>query len=116
MKFNSNETIANGIQLILANDNSKVNPIQINSSEEGELEKIIKGIKDESAGLKEEDAESINHVVDMVKKELRKSKPKVSRLKNCLASIDSMLAIANGIPVLGENLQKLADYVTQYIK
>ena len=81
-----------------------------------ELDSILKGIMENLSGLKDEDAESIKDVVDMVREELVRSVPKVSRLRNCLTLISPMFTIANGIPTLANNLQGLSDYITSFIK
>ena len=52
----------------------------------------------------------------MAKEELAKPEPKASRLRNCVSLIAPMFTIANGIPTLVENLQKLVDYITPYIR
>ena len=65
---------------------------------------------------RKEDAEEIRDIVDLAKEELAKPEPKVSRLRNCLTLIAPMFTIANGIPTLVGNLQKLADYITPYIR
>lgn len=81
-----------------------------------EIESVLKGIMDNLSGLKDEDAESIKDVVDMVREELARPEPKVSRLRNCLTLISPMFTIANGIPILANNLQGLYDYITSFIK
>lgn len=65
--------------------------------------------------MKKEDAENIKDIVDMAKEELAKPEPKVSRLRNCVTLIAPMFTIANGIPSLVSNLQKLIDYIVSYI-
>lgn len=79
-----------------------------------ELNNIINSIMKDISSLEKEDAEGIIDVVDMVREELAKQKPKESRLKNCLALITPMLTIANGVPTLVDNLQRLVDYITLY--
>lgn len=54
-------------------------------------------------------------VLEQVKEEIDKEKPKKSRLQNCLKLIAPMITIANGIPVLSTNLQKLHDIIIQCI-
>ena len=89
---------------------------QNNSVSAGELDNIIKGIKDNLSDLKDEDAEGIRDVVDMVKEELEKPEPKVSRLRSCVTLIAPMFTIVNGIPALASNLQRLVDYIAPYIQ
>lgn len=105
----------NGGQFNFAKDNATINATQNNGVNASELDSIIKGIMENLSDLKKEDAESIKDVVDMVKDELGKPEPKVSRLRNCLTLIAPMFTIANGIPTLAGNLQRLVDYVTPFI-
>lgn len=90
--------------------------IQNNGVKADELESILKGIMENLSDLKDEDAESIKDVVDMVREELARPEPKVNRLRNCLTLISPMFTIANGIPTLANNLQGLSDYITSFIK
>lgn len=85
-------------------------------SSKKELDDIIKGIERNLSDLKTQDADSIRDIIEIVGEELEKPIPKVSRLRNCLTLMTPMLAVANGIPTLTSNLQKLIDYITSYIK
>ena len=106
---------SNGGQVNIAKDNATIRATVNNGVSANELDNIIKGIMSNLSDLKKEDAEEISDIVDMVKEELKKPEPKVSRLKNCLTLIASMFTIANGIPTLANNLQKLIDYIMPYI-
>ena len=66
-------------------------------------------------GLDNENADKIKDIVELAKDELNKPEPKSSRLRNCLTLIAPMLTIANGIPVLKENLLKLSDFIMRYV-
>lgn len=113
---NTNMTFnMNGGQFNLAKDNAIINATQNNGVKVDELESIIKGIMENLSGLKNEDAESIKDTVDMVREELAKPEPKVSRLRSCVTLLAPMLTIANGIPTLTNNLQGLIDYITPLI-
>lgn len=81
-----------------------------------QLDTIIKGIEDNLSELKKEKAEEIKDVVNMAKEELEKSEPQADRLRKYISLIAPMFTIANGIPVLMENLQKLTDYIQTCIK
>ena len=105
-----------GGQVNLASGNGIINATQNNGISASELDNIIKGIMDNLFNLKEEDAEEIKDVIDMVKEEFGKPKPKASRLRNCVTLIAPMFTIVNGIPTLANNLQKLVDYITPYIQ
>lgn len=106
----------NGGQVNVAGDNSTINSIQNNNVSKNELDSIIKNIMDNLSDLKKQDVDRIMAVVDMAKEELRNPEPKSSRLRNCITLIAPMLSIANGIPPLTNNLQKLQDFIMQYIK
>ena len=105
-----------GGQFNYAKGNATIKATQNNGINANELDEIIKGIMNNLSGLKEEDAENIRDVVEMAKEELTKPEPKTGRLRNCLSLIAPMITVANGVPVLMDNLQKLMDYITPFIK
>lgn len=105
----------NGGQVSIAKDNATIYVTQNNGVPANELDTIMKGIIDNLSHLKEEDAEQIKDIVEMADEELKKPEPKVSRLRSCLTVIAPMFTIANGIPTLADNLQKLVDYITPFI-
>lgn len=104
-----------GGQVNIAKDNATINATQNNGVNGNELDIIIKGIRDNLSDLKKEDADGILDVVDMAKEELSKPEPKYSRLKNCITLISPLMTIANGIPALATNLQKLQDIIVQHL-
>lgn len=106
----------NGGQVNVANDNSMISVTQNNSVSAGELDNIIKGIKDNLSDLKDEDAEGIRDVVDMVKEELIKPKSEKRKLEKYLKWITSIITDINNVPDLVSNLQKLVAYVTSFIR
>lgn len=118
MMEDKNMTInVNGGQFSYARDNAAIYTVQYNNGADANvLNDIIEGIMESLSGLKKEDADKIADTVDMAKEELSKPEPKASRLRNCLTLIAPMFTVANGIPTLVENLQKLVDYVTPYIR
>lgn len=105
-----------GGQVNLAKDNAIINATQNNGISGNELDVIINAIKENLSGLKKEEADEIINVVDMAREELTKSEPKTSRLRNCITLIAPMITIANGIPTLASNLQKLQEFIMQCIK
>lgn len=104
-----------GGQVNFAKDNAIINAIQCEGLSGSELDIIIKSIKDNLSDLKKEEADEIIDVVDMAREELTKPEPKASRLRNCITLIAPMMTIANGIPVLENNLQKLQEFIVQCI-
>ena len=115
---NRNGVIFNitGGQVNFAKDTANINATQNNGISENELNVIIKAIKDNLSGVKKEEADEIIDVVEMAKEELTKPEPIISRLRNCITLIAPMMTIANGVPVLANNLQKLQELIIQYIK
>lgn len=105
-----------GGQLNFAKDNATIYATQNDGVNGRELDDIIKRIMENISGLEKEDADEIIDVVEMAKNELIKPEPKVSRLRNCLTLIAPMFTIANGIPTLAANLQRLQEFIMQYIK
>lgn len=114
---NKNEMVIhmNGGQLNLANDNATIYATQNIGVSGSELDEIIKEITQNLSGLNKEEAEEIADIAEMARCELLKPEPKVSRLKNCLTLIAPMFTIANGIPALATNLQKLQEFIMQYL-
>lgn len=104
-----------GGQVNIASGNATINATQNNGLSASELDDIIKKITENLSGLKKEEADEITDIVEMVKEELVKPEPKVGRLRNCLTLIAPMFTIANGIPTLATNLQKLQEYISSYI-
>lgn len=116
MLENKNMTITvNGGQVNVAKDNATIYATQNNGVSANELDNIIKGIVDNLSDLKKEDVETITDIVDMAREELANPEPKVGRLRNCVSLIAPMMTIANGFPVLANNLQRLMDYIAPYI-
>lgn len=115
---NKNITInMNGGQFNCAKDNSTMKIVQYNYGANAyELDHIIKGIMDNLSVLNKEDADEVANTVGMVKEELMKPEPTVSKLRYYLTLIAPMFTVANGIPKLLGDLQKLVDYVTLYIR
>ncbi len=105
----------NGGQVNVASGNATINATQNNGVNGKELDDIIKGIIENLTDLKKEDADEIVDVIEMAREELTKPEPKVSRLRNCLALIAPMFTIANGIPTLAANLQKLQEFISLHI-
>ena len=93
-----------GGQFNISKDSSTLNAVQNNGTSGTELNELNKN-----------DADQITDIAEMVKQELSKPEPRVSRLSNCLKLIAPMLTIANGIPTLYDNLQKLQEFIMQYI-
>lgn len=106
---------ANGTQINIVNGKGKINAVQNNGIHTNELDSIIKGIMEDISDLRQEDADAIKDAVEIAKEELVKSEPRVSRLKSCLALIAPMFTIANGIPTLAANLQRLQEFINLHI-
>jgi len=105
----------NGGQVNVASGNATIHATQNNGMSANELDNIIKEIKSNLSILKKEEADEIIDIVEMAKEELIKPEPKVSRLRNCLTLIAPMFTIANGIPALVSNLQRLQEFISLYI-
>lgn len=115
-KENRNMTvIVNGGQANIANGNSTIHATQNNGINANELDNIIKGIMENVSDLQQEDADKIIDAVEMAKEELTKTEPRANRLKSCLALIAPLFTIANGIPTLASNLQKLQEFINLHI-
>lgn len=104
-----------GGQVNIASGNATINATQNNGVSASELDDILKGITESLSKLEKENADEIADIVQMAKEELAKPEPKASRLRNCLTLIAPMFTIANGIPTLATNLQRLQEYISSYI-
>ncbi len=107
--------VSDGGQVNFASDNATIYAAQNNSMDVNELDSIIKGIMENLSDLKKQNVDEIRKAVRMAKKELVKPKPNVSRLRKCVTLIAPMITIANGMPTLMSNLQKLIDFIMPYI-
>ncbi len=107
--------VQSGGQVNNAYDNSTMYVTQNNGIDANELENIIKRIKDNLSSLNQEDSDNIIDVVDKAREELAKPEPKVSKLRDYVSLIAPMFTIANGIPVLADNLRKLMGYINKFI-
>lgn len=104
-----------GGQVNISNDNAVINAIQYNGINKNELDDIIKDIMDNLKDLDKENADKIADIVELAEDELTKPEPKISRLRNCVALIAPMFTIANGIPTLANNLQRLQELINLHI-
>ena len=104
-------------QLNMAQDQGVVYATQYNNNSErnNELGCIIKNIEDDMKLLDENICESLQDVIDMVKEEFSKSQPKTNRLRSCITLISPIITAVNGIPTLGENIQRLKEFIEMYI-
>lgn len=105
----------NGGQVNVADGNATIHATQNNGVNGKELDDLMKEIMDSLSNLKKEDADKVADIVELAKDELTKPEPRVSRLRNCLTLIAPMFTIANGIPALASNLQKLQELIDLHI-
>lgn len=104
-----------GGQVNIASGNATINATQNNGVNVAELENIIKSIMDNVSGLGKDEADTIIDSVEMIKEEILKPEPKGRIISNGIKLLAPMISIANGIPVLAENIQKFIDFVTPFI-
>lgn len=104
-----------GGQVNIASGSATINATQNNGVNVAELENIIKNIMDNVSELGNDEADTIIDSVEMIKEEILKPEPKGRIISNGIKLLAPMISIANGIPVLAENIQKFIDFVTPYI-
>lgn len=104
-----------GTQINIAKDNAIINVTQKNEINENDFDTIIYKITENLFSLKNDDADRMICVLEQVRKEVHKSEPKKSSLQNCIKTIAPMITVANGIPTLTDNLQKLYNLIVQYM-
>ena len=93
-----------GGQVNISNDNATISATQNNGVGVDKIEDIKK------------EADKVTDILDMVKDELIKPEPKVSRLRNCMTLLAPIITVSNGIPTLAMKLHRLQDFIMQYIK
>ena len=104
-----------GGQVNVASGNATINATQNNGVSTAELESIVKNILDNVSTLNSTDAETIIDSVEMIKEEMLKPEPKGKIISNGIKLLAPMISIANGVPVLAENIQGLIDMAMMYI-
>ena len=107
---------SSGGQINIASGNATINATQNNGVTSRELESIIAAIKENLSELDKENKEVLIDTIEMANDELIKSEPQKGRLRNCISLILPILSIANGIPVLANNIQRLIDYIMPYLQ
>ncbi len=105
-----------GGQVNISNDNATISATQNNGVGVDKIEDIIKGITENLSILDKKEADKVTDILDMVKDELIKPEPKVSRLRNCMTLLAPIITVSNGIPTLAMKLHRLQDFIMQYIK
>ena len=113
-KKNMSLTI-NGGMVNISQDHSKMNINQNNGIDIDELEKIVKGIKDDMSNLNQQEQDEVMKIVNSIKLELIKPVPRIGKLRSCLTMLAPTFTIANGIPTLMNNIQQLKTYVMTMI-
>lgn len=117
-----------GGQVSYATDNSQIVAKQIIGESETEFEQLCNDILKELSHLKQEDADTVSHTIDMLKDELAqptsdmlKDEPaqptsRKDLLRNAVTLLAPMITIANGFPALAQNLQSLVSYIQSLIR
>ncbi len=96
-----------------AGDNSPITITNNNGIDVNEFEKLAKAITDNISSLDDENKETILGAIEILREEIAKARPKKSILSNGIKLLAPMFTIANGIPILVDNIQKLIDFVQQ---
>lgn len=110
------ECYYNQCQINQASENGTVIATQNNENgAEKDLNSIIKTVEIELESMKEEEAENIKDMLNMLREEMKASKPRKGRLKNCLQLLVATMSTINNAPQLLENLQKIKEYIERYL-
>lgn len=102
-------------QVNIASGNATINAIQNNGNTVKEIEDIVKVIMENLSELQHEDAETIKDSVEMIRDEMLKPEPKKRTISNGIKLLAPMISVANGIPTLVKNIQKLLDMATVFM-
>ena len=107
-----------GGQVNTAIDNATLFVNQFNSispMERKELEEHICAVKQHLSVLDQENAKEILDAMEKAREELDRPEPRKSMLNSCLNLLAPMITVANGSPVLLDNLQKLVGFIGKLI-
>lgn len=96
-----------------AGDNSPITITYSNGIDANEFENLAKAITDNVSLLDDENKETILGAIAILREEIAKAQPKKSILSSGIRLLAPMFTIANGIPTLADNIQKLIDFVRQ---
>lgn len=111
-----NVTLNINNQVNIAKDGSRVYGVQNNNINIDEIDIIVRNIMQNISKVPATDAETIAEAVEIVQEEMRKKEPNKKIISNGIKLIAPMISIANGIPVLAENLKKFVEYISAIIK
>lgn len=94
-----------------AGDNSPITIINNNGIDINEFDKLTKAITDNISSLGDDNQETIIGAIEILRDEIVKAQPKKSVLSSGIKLLAPFVAVANGIPILVENIQKLIEYI-----
>lgn len=94
-------------------DNSPITTTYNNGIDANEFENLAKAITDNVSLLDDENKETILGAIEILREEIAKAQPQKSILSSGIKLLAPMFTIANGIPTLADNIQKLIDFVRQ---
>ena len=100
-----------GGQVNYAKDDACIIASQTITDSQSEFERLSADILKDLPQLKEEDADTISDTISLLKEELAKQTPRTSRLRSAVTLLAPMVAAANGIPALMQNLQLLISHI-----
>lgn len=104
-----------GGQVNIASDYATINATQNNGLVVDEINKMAEAILGNLSGVSVEDVETITDSVNMIRDELLKPEPKRAIISNGIKLLAPIISIANGAPVLVNNLQEFIGYASQFI-
>lgn len=80
-----------------------------------DVDEVIEAIKRELVVFDEDIRKEHNDTLDMIQEELSNPAPRKERLVKGIKLLAPLVAIANGIPTLVENVDKLLAYLSGYL-
>lgn len=116
MKNGMTINVRDNAQFNFAQDNGVVYATQNNGIKADDLNNLVKNIMDNLSGLSKEDSETVVDAVEMIQEEVMKPEPKGRIISNGIKLLAPIISIANGTPVLLENLQKFVEYSKTFLR
>ncbi len=116
MKNGMTINVRDNAQFNFAQDNGVVYATQNNGIKAEEVNNLVKKIMDNLSGLSKEDSETVVDAVEMIQEEVMKTEPKGRIISNGIKLLAPIISIANGTPVLLENLQRFVEYAKTFVR
>lgn len=109
-KISYNVTVQNG-QAIFAGDNATITATNQIGLDMTELQKLLRDVKDASAGLSAEDTETVNDCLEVVEAEAKSKTPKKSFIKTAITTLKAIKGTAEFAAAIAALIQFISTLI-----